>query len=350
MSTDSRHAFIDALKAVISQLIVLHHLAFYGPMADHATPLAPELITWFSQYARFAVQSFLVMGGFLAAQSLARDGILIDRPFAQLIAKRYLKLVPPYLAALAFALAGAAIARQLMTHTSIPEAPTLSQFISHLLLLQGIFGFDGLSAGAWYVGIDFQLYTLLACTLWLARRNQRTARTTGHILVLCLIAASLFVFNRDSSWDNWAIYFVGAYGLGILSYWGVTPGRISLWFGLAVVIAGIGLAIDFRMRIAIAFAVAVALALTRFYPPFAGWPRSGLFAWLGKISYSVFLIHFPVCLLINGVFERYLAHVPAVQLCGVALAWAASIAAGAAFHRHIEAPTQRWFASSRAKA
>ena len=64
-----RLMFIDLLKAVGSQLIVLHHLAFYGPMSDWTHRLAPELVTWFSQDARMAVQIFLVVAGFLAARS-----------------------------------------------------------------------------------------------------------------------------------------------------------------------------------------------------------------------------------------------------------------------------------------
>ena len=172
MRSEPRHALIDALKAIISQIIVLHHLAFYGPMSDYAAPLAPELFAWLSQYARIAVQTFLVVGGFLAAQSLARDGTLVTRPLGQLLGKRFLKLVPPYLAALALALVGAAIARQLMVHDSIPEAPSLGQLLTHLVLLHGHFGFDGLSAGVWYIGIDFQLYALLCLTLWLAARAE----------------------------------------------------------------------------------------------------------------------------------------------------------------------------------
>ena len=59
----SRLPFIDALKAVAVQLIVLHHLAFYGPMSDHAYALIPDLISWLSQHARAVVQVFLVIGG-----------------------------------------------------------------------------------------------------------------------------------------------------------------------------------------------------------------------------------------------------------------------------------------------
>ena len=67
----SRLALIDALKAVASQFIVLHHLAFYGPMSDFTHQLWPGLITWLSQDARMAVQVFLVISGFLSARALA---------------------------------------------------------------------------------------------------------------------------------------------------------------------------------------------------------------------------------------------------------------------------------------
>ena len=62
----ARAGSVDLLKAVASQLIVLHHLAFYGPMAHQARPLAPALFDWLAGPARMAVQVFLVTGGFLS--------------------------------------------------------------------------------------------------------------------------------------------------------------------------------------------------------------------------------------------------------------------------------------------
>ena len=77
----SRLDFVDALKAIAVQLIVLHHLAFYGPMSDNAYKLAAAAISWLSQDVRIAVQAFLVIGGFLAARRLAPGGaMLAERP------------------------------------------------------------------------------------------------------------------------------------------------------------------------------------------------------------------------------------------------------------------------------
>ena len=197
-----RLAFVDALKAVAVQLIVLHHLAFYGPLSDNAYDLAPALIVWLSDYARMAVQAFLVIGGFLAARSLAPAGTLLaPKPLAMLW-RRYLHLVTPYLAAVLLGIAFAAIARALMDHHSVPGPPTLPQVLAHTLLLQSILGYEGLSAGAWYIAIDFQLFALLLGALWLARGiGHGGARTPllGALLVTALALASLYHFNRDAA-------------------------------------------------------------------------------------------------------------------------------------------------------
>lgn len=343
-STSSRLASIDALKAVASQLIVLHHLAFYGPMSDYAQSIAPELISWLSQHARIAVQVFLVLGGFLAAQALARHGRLLEKPVHTLLWRRYLKLVLPFLGALLLAILGAAIARSLVTHDSIPEAPTLAQFIAHVFLLQNVLGFDGISAGVWYVAIDFQLYALLLAALWLSRHAGEHAPVAGRLLVVGLSLASLYYFNRDASWDNWAIYFFGAYGLGAITYWTVHRDEAPLWLGLLVALVIAALLIDYRSRIAVALLVAIPLGVARYAGIIENWPKSKIIAWLGQISFSIFLVHFPICLVINALFERFMPHTPAIQFLGMFVAWAASIGGGELFYQQVECRAQRLLA------
>ena len=350
MSDGGRLVFVDALKAVASQLIVLHHLAFYGPMSDYALSLGPELISWFYDYARIAVQAFLVIGGFLAAQSLARTGQLVDKPVSGLLLRRYFKLAPPYLAALLLAIAAAAIASRLMVNDAIPETPTLAQLVAHVFLLQSVLGFDGLSAGVWYIAIDFQLYALLLATLWLARRLVPGAPTAGRVLVIILIGASLFYFNRDAGWDNWAIYFFGAYGLGAVTYWSVRRNATPLWLALLVALVVASLWLDYRPRIAVALLVALALGFACHTGLIESWPKSRVIAWLGQISYAVFLVHYPVCLVINALFENFVPHEPTIQLGGMAVAWAASIGVGALFHKQVEGRAQRALAGKSAAA
>lgn len=344
MANDSsRLALIDALKAVASQFIVLHHLAFYGPMSDFTLKLWPTVVTWLSQDARIAVQVFLVISGFLSARSLAPHGVLRGRHPLRLVLSRYIKISLPYLAALLVAVVCTELARHWMRHDSLPDAPDLLQFVGHALLLQSVLGMDALSAGVWYVAIDFQLFTLFVAVLWLARRlgggsNHVTAYAV-MLLMAVLALVSLFYFNRNADWDNWALYFMGAYTLGAVTCWASLDGADRAWRWLMAVLVlatALALALDFRERIALALAVAVLLGAAQHGGWLKTFPRSRVLAYLGQISYSVFLLNFPIGLVVNAAFTRFAPADPVVQTVGVLLAWLACNLAGALFYHQVE--------------
>jgi len=125
------------------------------------------LLDWLGGSARIAVQVFLVIGGFLVAKSLSpagRPGIATP---LQAVWRRYAKLAPPFLAATLLAAVLTPVAGIWMLHDSMSAAVTLGQLSAHALLLHGVLGYESLSAGAWYVAIDFQLYLLTVSLLWL---------------------------------------------------------------------------------------------------------------------------------------------------------------------------------------
>jgi peptidoglycan/LPS O-acetylase OafA/YrhL len=336
---------VDALKAIGAQLIVLHHLAAYGPMSDHAYALLPGVIDWLYDYARIAVQVFLVSGGFLAARSLAPDGRLHTPTPLLLLLRRYITLVIPYLAAIGIAIGCAVVARAWMDHDSIPAAPTVPQVVAHALLLHGVLGVDSLSAGVWYVAIDFQLFALLLALLWLGRRwlGDR-AGTISVVLVTSLVAASLYVFNRNPDWDDWGHYFFGAYGLGVLAFWASGQPRAPWWLAALALFAVPALAMDFRSRIALALVVALTLGLARYRGNLTTWhgPSRALGSYFSRISYSLFLIHFPIALLINAGVARWGGTEPAVNLSGLIFAWIGCNIAGVVFYHLVEHRTRTW--------
>jgi len=351
-SSNFQFGFIDLLKVIAAQLIVLHHLAFYGPMADHVRPVAPGLIDWLDTYARIAVQVFLVVGGFLAAKSLSPHGASTVADPLRVLWRRYMKLVPPFLAATVLAIGASAWASLWMTHYSISAMPTAMQLAAHALLLHSILGYESISAGAWYVAIDFQLYAMLTMLLWLtgglARR--RAMPWLAPLLVVAGVSASLFYFNRDAAWDAWAPYFFGSYGLGVIAWWardlGRRPAVVALLLAAILLPTLYALTIDFRSRIALALLVACALVLVSRRGVLLSRQR---FAWIrsfGRISYSIFLVHFPVCLVVNAAFAKFVPARPLLQAGGMALAWAASLAAGALFYRWVEIPLSRLLSRS----
>lgn len=345
---------INLLKAVAAQLIVLHHLALYGPMADHARPLMPDLIDWLAGDARIAVQVFLVIGGFLAAKSLSPQGLPgLATPLAT-IGRRYLKLAPPFMVAMLLAVGASALAGTWMTHDSISAPPSLGQLAAHALLLHDVLGYEALSAGAWYVAIDFQLYAVMSLLLWGSGRlaGKRVLPWLMPAVMTVVVGASLLFFNRDADWDVWAPYFLGSYGLGVLAWWASDPARRPLAVVALLLMISLpalaALMIDFRSRIAVALAVACALILLGRARPVAG--AAGMWALvnsLGKISYSVFLVHFPVCLVVNAFFAEFVPAQEQFQAAGMLIAWIASLATGAAFHHRVELPLGRLFAAGR---
>jgi len=127
-----RSAFIDNVKGVSCLFIMLHHLAFYGPMSDVAMIAIPETIDFLIVYGRMAVAVFLVIGGFLTGQKLFEKNLFSDRSVLQLIWHKYRRLAVPYLAAIALAIICSYVASHLMQHSSISEPPTITQLISHL--------------------------------------------------------------------------------------------------------------------------------------------------------------------------------------------------------------------------
>ncbi|MNR79359.1 Acyltransferase family protein [compost metagenome] len=343
MSTVSRMPCVDALKAVACLLIVFHHLAFYGPMSDIAYPLMPTVIDLFYQYGRMAVQAFFVIAGFLLATKFAPDGAAsVSRPL-NAIYQRYLRLVIPYLVALVFAILCAALAREWVSSDSIPDAPSFAQLLPHIFLLQDLLDQDALSAGVWYVAIDFQLFAVAALLLWLAGKIEAHAgtkrphlRLLGPLFITLLTLVSLFVFNRNQGLDETALYFFGSYGLGALAYWATRRQHGMFWLMLLCAVVLAALLVEFRGRILVAGCVMLVLGVARQSGALERWVMPGFLTYLGRISYSVFLIHFPLCMLVNAVFFHFFPHQAVANVIGMLVAVGVSIGGGALLFRWVE--------------
>lgn len=334
-------ALIDALKAGACCLIVLHHLAFYGPMADHADELFPALFEWLENHARLAVQVFLVMGGYLAARALPldrdRQGFGLElRAAVRRVGQRFLRLALPVWATLMLAIVCNGLADHWMDHPSISAAPNLLQVASHLLLLQDLTGHEALSAGLWYVAIDFQLYAMLSLMV-LCCRAWPDPQAALQWACLLLTAASAFFFNREANWDVLAPYFWCSYGLGVLIGLKASPRMLMVLMG--VVLAA--LAIDWRTRLLVAGLTAGALWWWLSSAQSAYRLKGALIPGLSRISYAVFLVHFPVSLVVNAAWVTFLPTQAWLQFLGVVTAFKLSLLAGWAFHRWVEQPLVR---------
>ena len=347
MSSPSRLPHIDALKALAAQVIVLHHLVSYGPIADAAHEALSLLAGALHEYGRMAVQVFLVVGGFLSARALSPQGGTLRARLPELLWRRYLRLTLPFLAALVLTL-GACLLAAPSWPELVPTDISAGQLLAHVLLLHDVLGFEALTVGAWYVAIDLQLFACLAGLLWLARRCSPHApgsRVAGPLLVAALALASAFAFNRDTALDAWAPYFFAAYGLGALVHWLGLWRHRSAGLALLAIAFGAALALDWRDRLALALATALWLASAearqaqgrpllpaRWAPMLAAWARP---------SYALFLLHVPVLLLANTLLANVGDASVATGLLLLVVAWVLANWLSLPFHRWVEVPAAR---------
>lgn len=345
---------IDCLKVFAAQIIIVHHCLSYGELASAAKELLPSFSAFVFDYGRYAVQLFLVMAGYLAAQSFesmmatqnqsSKNGAAT---VVQLALRRYLRLVGPYSVAILITIACAALARQWSVAEYIGPPETPKQILAHLLLMQGLLGYESISAGAWYVAIDWQLYTVLAivCVAF----PQRKIRI-GIITVLCL--ASLLYFNRHADYENTFIYFIGSYGLGILAYWAsglsavkslahqAMVKKILIAIAVTVILSAMH-SVWLRNYLALGVAFLLLYAGKRPYPQPQMWLASAV-QWAGARAYCAFLIHFAFILLANTALIALSIQNTAVAVAVIGIVSVLSWLAANYLYRWVELPVGRW--------
>jgi peptidoglycan/LPS O-acetylase OafA/YrhL len=255
--------------------------------------------------------------------------------------RRYVRLAKPYLAALVVTILVAALARQILFDADTPTAPSPLQVAAHVLLIHDLVKVDALSAGVWYVAIDFQLYGLLLLILWTSQRVAGNSRIDLRRLTLAAViglsALSLLWFNRDPSMDPWAFYFFGAYGLGVMVQWSSGFTRKYPWLGILGAVVIVALALEWRSRLVVAAVTALTLGIGLHLKPALGSAVRSTMAWLGRTSYCLFLIHYPIVLIVGTLVARLWPGNVAVHVAGLVAAWALSIVAAGGLYRSVEA-------------
>jgi peptidoglycan/LPS O-acetylase OafA/YrhL len=346
---------IDGLKVCAAQIIVLHHCMSYGELASAANALLPNLSAFVFDYGRYAVQIFLVMAGYLAAQSFEKQVISRSSHAASFgegfvvrqAMRRYLRLVGPYLVALLVTIACAALARQWSLAEYIGQPETIAQVLVHLFLLQGVLGYDSISAGVWYVAIDWQLYTVLALIYAMVpRQTLRIGMITG------LILASLLYFNRHADYENTFIYFIGSYGLGILAYSASGINALKsmahqamakkILIAIAVIVTLSAMhSVWLRNYLALGIAFLLLFAGNISYSHPQAWLARAM-QWASARAYCAFLIHFAFILLVNTALIALGVQSPVVGLAAIGLVSVLSWIAANYLYRWVELPVSRW--------
>jgi peptidoglycan/LPS O-acetylase OafA/YrhL len=264
--------------------------------------------------------------------------------------RRSIRLDPPYWTTIFFVLGLYAAARSFGLGEDLIDPPSWPQLASHAFYLQDILGYGNLSVGFWSLCIEVQFYLALIIMLgtaqWLHKRLAPTSSFAGAICLLAVSAplalVSLAEYRAGSDWDVWLPHFFCMFFLGSLGWW-TLGGRVPqpvFWYYVTLLVARLWL--DWSLEIACATVAGVTIYLVGRRGRLADWLGARSLQYLGRISYSLYLIHYPISWIIVS-FGFWLTGDNAIAaVLWLCLALGMSIAAADVLYRLVEGPSVRF--------
>ena len=315
---------------------------------------------------------FFVLSGLVIAYSLRShlvdppnpaagepDALTRYRPMSigRFMGRRFARLTPPYYAAIVVALLFAAGAAAQGGHPYEPGyAPfTVPRFATHLVYAQELAGFVNFNDVLWTLSLEMQFYFVFAVLVvayqWLTRRMSPTiARYVVYgVPAVAGLAWPFGLFDGDERaiWIG-PLWYSFAAGILIFARWQrQIPSLAVVAYLGALTVAPLVYSQGARFVVTAAITtVALWFAVER--DRMGRWLADRVSQFLGRVSYSLYLLHTPVLgatLVAVGVIgERTWAW----QAFGLVAAVIASLLAAEIGYRLVEAPAIAW--SKRLKA
>jgi peptidoglycan/LPS O-acetylase OafA/YrhL len=198
------------------------------------------------------------------------------------------------------------------------EPLTVARVLAHLAFLQDMHGETPLSAAIWTVCIEMQFYVVSVIGWGLAQRlvprpdpQQPRPAGWGVLLVFVPLAlTSLLLWNRQDSTEPWVIHFLNSFFLGMVTWWTLDRTVSPRIFFATVAVVAAHLAVQWKLENAIALTAALTIYVAGRTDHFQNWLRWRWLQYLGRISYSLYLIHYPVSHLLTWLGWRMCGNSP----------------------------------------
>lgn len=347
-----RVAGLDAIRGLAALYVVVSHcrlLTFPGYPAN----TGPGWQNWLL-HGRLAVVVFITLSGFSLAIAPARDGWHL-RGLSRFARRRAWRILPPYWAALVVSLAIAAT----VTPLPLSGPPTVRSVVVYGLLMQDFVVAPVPNGAFWSIAVEAGLY--FAFPLLLLLRRRAGAAATLAAITVPVIAAGLLhlgISAADKS-TGFTLELAPLFTLGLITAGILTAGdRIRRWpwhWLAALAAAPVLLLISVKgsvwtvnryywidLAIGPAIAMLLAAVASRRSSALMRLLDNRLTRGLGRISFSLYLIHLPVVSMIS---RRLVAPrvPPGMPAFWTTLVLAVPVAAAAAwcFAAVFERPFQR---------
>ncbi len=308
-------AHVEGLRALAAYVVYINHAYAQTWNPSHLFPPSfLSLFTYSLVAGHLSVTVFIVISGFCLMLPVVRAGNQLRGGASAFFKRRARRILPPYYGALAFCLLAifTIIGKPTGTLWDVPIHVNAVAVISHLVLVQDLFGTSKINYVFWSIAVEWQIYFLFPALVW-SWQKYGPAITVGTALVLGY--AIRFGFG-DTRVVRAAPQYLGLFTLGMLAAAVVQGERPSLlrarasalWGWLAVLSLGAVCALCYvwgwelavaRYHLLDAFVGVAAMSTLVIASRAPGVATARVFSWkplafIGTFSYSVYLIHAPL--------------------------------------------------------
>lgn len=290
--SQQRFEFLDGLRGIAAFVVVLFHLNV--AIGIHSPSVMPSLLNQIFFTGHLGIQIFFVLSGFVIAYSLRE--VKIDAPFfIRFFLKRSLRLDPAYWAVMALIIFLALIAH--FTFKSEEEFPfSFLQIFYNATYTADLVKVPFVLPVAWTLCIEFQFYMFFALLMLLITKLSFSKSTVGYLWTSLLLFSllqnttlAIIPLKPVTFIPHWYSFF-----LGCVTCWGfldVIDKKLVLLNYALVAICCLWMTTPHAMTSLI---IATCLYFVGSMGKFHQLLTHSFFQYTGKISYSLYLIHWPI--------------------------------------------------------
>lgn len=337
-SHQPRFLLIDGLRGLAASAVMFYHL--YGGFQRYSpkefSDQVPRVLDFLLSHGYLGVQVFFVISGFVMAHSLRRYPLDL-RNFGVFALRRSVRLDPPYWLAI-WCLLAVNIAGNALFKGREVDIPTPLGVVANMFYLDNIVGAKSVVPVGWTLCLEFQFYLVFFLLLWMAKVPSSEDRPSpdlltfsrGRVLLIFVpvmmlaLCWPLGIFQENLHQGLWLPQWF-MFLLGVFAYWSLTTQRAAQrWFLFFLGIVG---------TLAVLHSLGVLSPSNTFVGPFGfGNPASVLWAtfctaslifvagklgklecwlsgpvlqYLGRISYSLYLMHVITGSRLMSVLDRF---------------------------------------------
>jgi peptidoglycan/LPS O-acetylase OafA/YrhL len=300
---------LDVVRGLMSWWVVVGHVLAFAGFVENNVPSVIAVV----MHGESAVKVFMMMSGFVIAKLLADK----NESYKVFITRRFLRLYPVFLVALAVAI----LARPLYIPILLASGAPLpwhygriwdaennhfwAHILAHLSMLYGLIPestlrYTGIAllGPAWSITIEFQFYLVAPLLILIAHRFGTKGWIT--LIVVSGLVPQIFSPSLQRNFPTSLPDFLPLFLAGTTSYWMYAQLREKETKVPAdILLAGVPLLYLLTRWLPVTiWAFAMALILANGDSPIVSKMKSLLnrpsLLFLGKISYSTYLIQYPI--------------------------------------------------------